>query len=237
MLAVAHPIRLIAACLRYASVLALTILPLKAQSPALNDAFAAMDKVAQQFKGVSANIARDVYTAVIDDHELDMGTMKAKRGKSGESRMRIDFTSPADKVIVLEDTNASVYTPKTKTVQEVEIKRGLVEQFLLLGFGASGKELKEHYDVSLIGAEKAADVNTWHLLLVPKSPEVLKNLKKAELWVSQVTGLPVKEKLYTSTTGDYQLVTYSNVRLNPPLPDSALKLNLPKGVTVEHPRL
>lgn len=237
MFAVPHPIRLTAGCLKYASALALLSLPLTAQSPALNDAFAAMDKVAQQFKGVSSDITRDVYTVVIDDHEKDMGTMKAKREKSGYARMRIDFTSPAEKVIVLDDNKASVYTPKTKTVQEVDIKRGLAEQFLLLGFGASSTEIREHYDVTGLGSEKAGNVDTWHILLVPKSPEVLKNLKKAELWISQMSGLPVKEKLYTSTTGDYELVTYSNVRLNPPLPDSALKLNLPKGVTVEHPHL
>jgi len=237
MIGVVHPTRLAAVCLRYAPALAFTALPMMAQSPVLNDAFAAMDKVAQQFKGVSADIARDVYTAVIDDHEKDMGTMKAKREKSGDSRMRIDFTSPAIKIIVLEGTKASVYTPKTKTVQEVDIKKGLVEQFLLLGFGASSAELREHYDVSFIGTEKVGAANTWHLLLVPKSPEVLKNLKKAELWISQTSALPVQEKLFTSTTGDYELITYSQVKLNPPLRDSDLKLNLPKGVTVEHPRL
>lgn len=232
----AHPTRL-ADCLRYAAVLVLAVVPIMAQSPALDEAFAAMDKIAQQFKGVSADLARDVYTAVIDDHEKDTGTIKAKRDKSGDARIRIDFASPAVKIIALDGTQAMVYTPKTKTVQEVDIKKGLVEQFLLLGFGASSAELKEHYDVSLIGTGKVGATNTWHLLLIPKSPDVLKNLKKAELWISQTSALPVQEKLYTSTTGDYELITYSQVKLNPPLHDSELKLNLPKGVTVEHPRL
>ena len=66
---------------------------------------------------------------------------------------------------------------------------------------------------------------------------MLKNLKKAELWIGETSGLPAQEKLFTSAGGDYQLVTYSNLKLNPPLPESALKLNYPKGVTVEHPRL
>ena len=74
-----------------------------------------------------------------------------------------------------------------------------------------------------------------HLQLVPKSAEALKILK-AELWMNQLTALPVQEKLLTSTTGDYQLVNYSSVKLNAPLSDKDVKLNPPKGVTTEHPK-
>ena len=57
-----------------------------------------MDKIAAQFKGVTADIQRDVYTAVIDDHEKDSGTMKARREKSHDTRMLIEFTSPDVKI-------------------------------------------------------------------------------------------------------------------------------------------
>jgi outer membrane lipoprotein-sorting protein len=211
---------------------------LAAQPPdPLADAFARMDKIAQQFKAVTADIKRDVYTAVVDDHEKDMGTIKASRDKSHGTRMLIEFTSPGVKTIALDGTSASVYTPTLKTVQVVDIKKGLVDQFLLLGFGASSADLKENYDVTFLGTEKPASETAWHLQLIPKSKDVLKNLKKAELWIGQTSGLPVQEKLFTSSTGDFQLVIYSNVILNPSLPDSKLKLSYPKGVTVEHPRL
>jgi outer membrane lipoprotein-sorting protein len=227
---VAHPIRVV---LPIVIVLTLAAQP----SDPLADAFARMDKIAQQFKAVTADIKRDVYTAVIDDHEKDMGTIKAKRDKSHDTRMLIEFTSPDSRLISVDGTSASVYTPKLKTVQKVDIQKGLVDQFLLLGFGASSAELKEHYDVTLLGTEKPGSETTWHLQLVPKSKDVLKNLKKAELWIGQTSGLPVEEKLVTSAGGDYQLIVYSNVKLNPSVSDGDLKLNLPKGVTVEHPRL
>jgi outer membrane lipoprotein-sorting protein len=231
--AVVHP-----TSLKHVLALALAVSPLlMAQSNPLDDAFARMDKTAQQFKAVTADIQRDVYTSVIDDHEKDGGTMRAKREKSHDTRMLIEFTGPNAKIVALDGTTASVYTPKIKTVQIVDIKKGLVDQFLLLGFGASSADLKDHYDVTLSGTEKLPDETTWHLQLVPKSPEVLKNLKKAELWIGQTSGLPVQEKLFTSAGGDYELFKYSNMKLNPALPDSALKLSYPKGVTVEHPRL
>jgi outer membrane lipoprotein-sorting protein len=219
----AHPIFVVSR-LTLPFVVFFVFFKLAAQSPdPLADAFARMDKVAPQFKAVTADIKRDVYTAVIDDHEKDMGTIKASRDKSHGTRMLIEFTSPDVKTIALDGTSASVYTPTLKTVQVVDIKKGLVDQFLLLGFGASSADLKENYDVTFVGTEKPASETAWHLQLIPKSKET--------------SGLPVQEKLFTSSGGDYQLCVYSNVILNPSLPDSKLKLNYPKGVTVEHPRL
>ena len=62
------------------------------------------------------------------------------------------------------------------------------------------------------------------------------HLKKADLWIGD-DGLPVQQRFVTSASGDFMLVTYSNLIKNPSVPDSALKLNLPKGVKTEHPQL
>lgn len=226
---------------KYALAFAFSIaLPVAAQSPAaLNDAFAIMDKTALQFKGVTAGIRRDVHTAVINDDAMDMGSIKVKREKSHDTRMLIEFTGPDAKIVSLDGTNVSVYYPKIKTVQiyDVGSKRSLVDKFLLLGFGATSADLKDAYDVTLLGSEKIADQNSWHLQLIPKSQDELKNLKKAELWIDQSNGLPAQQRFVTSSSGDFTLVTYTNMKLNPALSDSSLKLNIPKGVTVEHPRL
>jgi len=167
-------------------------LPLAAQTPALgtsviNDAFARMDKTAQQFKSVTADMKRDVHTAVINDDAMDMGTIKVKREKSHDTRMLIEFTGTDAKTVSVDGTSVSVYLPKSKLVQvyDVGAKRGLVDKFLLLGFGASSAEMKAEYEVTLIASEKIGPENTWHLQLIPKSPDVLHNLKKAELWLAE----------------------------------------------------
>ena len=227
----AHPIYVV---FRLTLAVALT---LTAQAPdPLANAFTRMDKTAQQFKAVTVDFKRDVYTVVIDDHEKDLGTIKAKRDKSHDTRMLIEFTGADARKISVDGVNVRVYTPKIKTLQEVDIRKGLVDQFLLLGFGVSSADLKEHYEVTSLGTVKLDTENTLHLQLIPKSTDVLKNLKKAELWIGDTSGLPVQEKLFTSTSGDYQLITYSNVKLNPPISDGDLKLKYPSGVTVEHPR-
>jgi outer membrane lipoprotein-sorting protein len=210
--------------------------PLSAQT--LGDTFARMDKTAVQLKSVVAGIKRDVHTAVINDDEIDNGTIELKREKSHDTRMLIDFTGPDAKTVSLGEATVSVYYPKIKTVQvyDVGAKKQMVEQFLLLGFGASSAELKEAYDVTWVGRENVGGQQTGHLKLIPKSKDVSRQVATAELWISETNGLPVEQKI-VFVSGDYWLVTYSDMKYNPPLSDDALKLKTPKGVQIEHPRL
>jgi outer membrane lipoprotein-sorting protein len=216
---------------------ALVAAPLAAQS--LEDVFARMDKTAQQFRSVAADLRRTVHTAVINDDSIETGTIKVKREKSKGTRMLIDFTEPDPKTVAFDGEAVSIYLPKSKIVQvyDVGAKRSLIDQFLLLGFGATSAELKNTYDVSWAGNEKIDGQQTGHIRLIPKSKDVLQRLKKAELWMADASGLPVRQRFVTSDAGDSMLVDYSNVKLNPALSDNSLKLTLPKGVQVQHPQL
>jgi outer membrane lipoprotein-sorting protein len=213
-------------------------LPLSAQS--LDAAFAKLDRIAPQFHSYAADMRHLVHTSVINDDAVDTGTIKVKRDKDGATRVRIDITGSDAKIVWLDSRDVNIYYPKLNTVQVLDIadKRSLLDKFLLLGFGATSTELKATYDVSwigteTIGTETIGGVATDHIALVPKTPDILKQIKRAELWIGP-NGVPVQQKAVTSTTGDYSLFTYSNPKLNPSLSDNALKMNYPKGVKVEH---
>lgn len=210
-------------------------IPLSAQS--LDETFARMDKTAQQFRSVSAGMKRDVHTTVINDDSIDNGTIRVKREKSHDTRMLVDITGADAKTVSLADSLVRVYYPKIKTVQEYDVgeKKQMVEQFLLLGFGASTAELKQVYDVSWVGAESISGQSTGHLKLIPKSKDVSRQVAGAELWMSLANGLPLQQKI-VFTSGDYWLVNYSDLKLNAPLSDDDLKLRYPKGTQIEHPR-
>ena len=205
----------------------------------MDDIFARMDKTAGQFKSVASDIKRDVHVAVINEDTIETGTIKVKRDKPQQTRMLIEFTKPDPKTVWFDGSSASVYYPKIKTVQVYDVgsKRGLVDQFLLLGFGATSAELKDVYTVTWVGAESVESQPTGHIQLVPKSPDLLRQLKKAELWISPASGLPVQERIFTTANGDFTLVTYSNMKFNPALSDNALKASYPKDVEVQHPKL
>jgi outer membrane lipoprotein-sorting protein len=208
--------------------------PLAAQS--LAETFAHMDKTAQKLDVVVADIRHDVHTAIINDDEVDTGTFRLKREKSRGVRMLIDFVGKNAKTVSLDDATVSVYYPKSNVEQIFDIgpKKQVVQQFLLLGFGATSAELQQSYDVTWVGAETVDGQRTGHVKLIPKSQEALRQMTSAELWISDTNGLPLQQKIVLPS-GDYWLVNYSKIQLNSSLSAEALKIKLPKGVKVEHP--
>jgi outer membrane lipoprotein-sorting protein len=131
---------------------------------------------------------------------------------------------------------AEIYYPKIKTVQVYDLGkyRQLVDQFLLLGFGSSGKELRKSYSLRVVGEDKVSGELTTRLELLPKSKSARKHLGKVELWIS-TSGYPLQQKFY-QPSGDYVLITYSDLKINPDFPEDALKLKLPGDVKREYPQ-
>ena len=197
---------------------------------------ARVDQAAAAFKAMTADVRQLYHTAVINDDTVDVGAVALKRVKLREYRMLINLSQPDPRTVALDGRKAELYLPNIKTVQEYDLgkHRGLVDQFLLLGFGSSGKELASAYDIRLLGTETVGGQSSAHLELTPKSPDVLQHLSKVELWVSEKTGYPAQQQ-FRLPGGDYRTVTYTNVRINPDLPDAAVKLQLPKGVKREYP--
>lgn len=206
----------------------------------LNDVMARMDKTAPLFKSMTADMKRDVHTAIVNDDSMDNGTIKVKREKTGDTRMLIELKGPDAKAVSFDGKEASIYYPKIKTVQIYNAgdKRDLIDDFLLLGFGNTSAELAAKYEVSFKSVENIDGKPASHIQLAPKSKDVLRRLKRADLWISDAAGLPVQQQLFFAASGDYMLVTYTNVKMNPTASElGSMKLNLPKGVHIEHPQL
>jgi len=224
--------------LRAALVLAFTAgLAAHPTSPdSLESVLERMDRTAASFKTFSADLRSVAHTAVIDDDDVSTGTILVKRANRGMD-MLMELTAPDRKSIAIHGQRAEIYLPKMKTIDEYDISRyrALFDQFLLIGFGTSGKELAQAYNMKVLGTDQVAGLQATRLELVPKSPEVLKNVKKLELWIPESADYPVQQKFYLAA-GDYKLATYTNVRKNPPLSDSDLKLRAPKDAKREFPQ-
>lgn len=219
-----------------AAILAATAFHLPAlHAQALNEVLNAMDAGARKFKGITANVHDDDYTAIVNDHSKQDGAIKVK--KNGQTTlMWINFTGPGAKTVALDANTVRILNPKANVVQIYDIgdKRSLVDQYLLLGFGASSEDLKKAYTISYIGPQEIAGQPAEEVELVPKSPEQLRQLSKVDLWISPSLGIPVQQKFFTGSAGDYKLITYSNIKLNPSLSDKELQLKIPKGAQTEH---
>jgi outer membrane lipoprotein-sorting protein len=152
--------------------------------------------------------------------------------------MKFDIKEPNLKQVAFDARTGQVYYPKSRTVDIYEIAKykKQADQILLLGFGTTSKEMADSYQIALGGTETVTGQKTTRLVLTPKADEM--HLQKVELWISDTTGLPVQQKLYWPgpNGGDYDLATYSNMQVNTNLPESAVKLELPKGVKKEYPQ-
>jgi outer membrane lipoprotein-sorting protein len=196
-----------------------------------------VDKAGAAFRGMSAKVLRVSHTAVINEDNIDSGTILVKRPKPRDLRMLIEVTDPDPRTVAFQGRKLEVYYPKIQTVQEFDVagkNRELADEFFLIGFGTSRADLLASYNLRLVGSDTVDGQKTDRLELVPKSKEILQHLIKFELWIS-AAGYPIEQKFYMPG-GDYQLATYSDVKINPQIAESDLKLHLPKNVKREYPQ-
>lgn len=196
---------------------------------------ARMDQAAAGFKGLSADMKKVHYTAVIKEEDTESGTILVKRPKPKDLRARVEIRQPDPKTAVFEGHKAQIYYPKTGEIQPVDLGKesNVVDQFLLLGFGSNSRDLQSAYSINLGGPEKVASEDTTRIEMVPKDQDVLAHFKKVEFWISDAKGIAVQEKFY-EPGGDYTVLAFTNIQINPAIPDSAF--NLPKGARRTTPR-
>ena len=215
---------------------ALFLLPVAAFGVTTDEVLSKLDKAAPSFKSMSAGISQSNYTKVLDEKTTETGEIALKKSAPRDLATLINFTKPNPRTVAFRGRKAEIYYPKLKSVQEYDLgkRSDLLDQFLLVGFGTTGKELKANYAVKYLGDETIGGQNTHKLELLPAATARREKLQKLELWVSDDGAYPVQQK-FIQQSGDYYLITYTDVKLNPQLGDESFKLNLPKGVKREFP--
>ena len=201
----------------------------------LSAVLARMDQGAAAFHGMAADVVMVTHTAILDDNTTENGTIKMEKSKSGTEAL-IDFTSETNRrTIAFLDKTIQLYFPKLNLVQIYKLgrKANLLDQYLLLGFGTSGKDLTKGYDVKMEGTEQISGQDASKLVLVPKAAGVKEQLSKVEVWLPANSGYPVQQKFYYPS-GNFRLATYTNFQLNPSM--GAIKLNAPPNDKVEYPQ-
>ncbi|MBK5290154.1 MAG: hypothetical protein JJE04_00480 [Acidobacteriia bacterium] len=196
-----------------------------------------LDASASSFRTMTAKLKRIMHTAVINDDSVESGHVRVMRVRNNEIAMLIEFTEPGQKSVFFQGKKAEIYYPNIQTVHEFDLgkHKALVDQFLLLGFGNSSKELSRSYHIKWIGKEAVGAYQSARIELTPKSSQVAEHIKVAELWVQQPDGFPVRQK-FVEKSGDYTLIEYSEVKWNPGLTPDQMTLKLPKNVKREFPQ-
>ncbi len=201
----------------------------------IDDVLARMDRAAASFRDVRANVEKINYTAIISDTEVETGEIWMSR--TSGVRIRIEFGEPNPRRIAMAGDKGEYYLPKPNLVNIYDLgdMGDIVDQYLLLGFGTAGRDLARDYQVKVGGKEALDGVGTTRLELVPKGRQARERMTRAELWIANDGGYPVRQKFYWPAD-DTTTLTYSGIEINPGLSPADLALDLPADVKREYPQ-
>jgi outer membrane lipoprotein-sorting protein len=202
----------------------------------LSDVLARMDRSAAEFHSLSAGMKRVQFTAVLSESSEMDGVLRLRRTKSGTQGI-VEFQQPEQRTVFINGKQVQIYYPKANTVEIYDASKytSNMDQILLLGFGTSAAELKKSYDIKDGGVQKINGVATTRIELTPRSDETKKLITKIELWIPEGQSNPVRAK-FSEPSKNYELVDYSDIKVNPVLPDSAFAWKLPKNVKKIYPQ-
>lgn len=195
----------------------------------------AMDKAAADFKTAQTDFVWDQYQKVVDEHDLQKGTMYFRR-QGGDVQMAADINVPDKKYVLFSDGKVSVYVPKAGQVTEYNAGKNKAdfETFLVLGFGGRGHDLAKSFDVKYGGMEQVQGINAAKLELTPKSQKVSNMFQTITLWIDLARGVSVQQ-LFNERSGDYRLAKYNVIKLNEKLSNDVFKLKTSGKVTYVRP--
>ena len=192
-----------------------------------------LNAAAAKFVSAQADFAWDQFTAVVEDHEIQTGTIYFERKKS-VTYMALDIKQDngkdAPKTVVYDGTVVKFYQPLIKqlTTMKAGANRGQFESFLTLGFGGSGADLEKNWKVSLLGVENMDGVSVAKLDLVPKEQKVQDMFTHVTIWVEPSRGINHKQIFYQAS-GDLRTTTYKNIRYNSPVPADVFQIKPAPG--------
>jgi len=195
----------------------------------LDQVFGKMDEVAKTFRGVQADVERTHVTILVNDKDVSSGKFYyARQGKN--PRVKLEFAKPAVQFLLIDKGKLQLYTPNLKQVQEGSLgeHQDKVEMIMALGFGQSSQDLKKNFTVSAGGEETIDGKKTSILDLKPINSPMFKSVR---LWLDQEKWVAVQINT-TEASGDYMLVKFSSIKVNPTISESVFSLKLPKDVRV-----
>jgi outer membrane lipoprotein-sorting protein len=193
-----------------------------------------LDNEEKGFRGLTASIERIKVTAVVNDRSVETGTMTLRR----DNKMLIELNPPDSRTLLRNDDRLFIYHPRLKRVDEYDLGKykEQLDQYMLLGFGSSGGDLKKNYLVTFQGEQALDQKKVLLLELTPKEERVRNNISKIHLWIDPSNWLAIQQKFFETGSGDYFTIHYTNVMRNPRIPDAKFKPNWPKGTARVKPR-
>ena len=202
----------------------------------LDNVLQKMDAAAANFQTTQADFVWDQYQKVVDETDPQKGTVYYRRSGK-EIEMMADIKEPEQKFLLYKDGKLQVYQPKIEQVIQYTAgaNHNEIESYLVLGFGGSGQDLKNSFDITYQGEETIDNIATAKLHLIPKSEKVRNYFTEAFLWIDLNRGISLQQK-FMESQGDYRLAKYSAVKVNAKISNDVFRLKTTGKTKIVSPR-
>ncbi len=195
-----------------------------------------LDASAANFHSASADVEFDNNTTdPVPDTDVQKGVVYYDR-KSNAVRMGVHMSEhngkPSGKAYTFIGGQFKLFEPGPNQVTTFK-NAGKYESYVILGMGASGKDIAAKWDIKDLGPETIDGTKTEKLELVAKDPAVQKNLSKVTIWIDPDHAVSLKQIFTTSPTSSY-VATYKNFKFNASLPSDAFTFKTNHNTTESH---
>ncbi|MGD0479075.1 MAG: hypothetical protein ABSA42_02815 [Terracidiphilus sp.] len=213
----------------FLALVAVAILPLRpAHAEDLARVLAELDAAAVGFRTTTATVEFDsIQTDPIYDKDVMTGNAYYER-KGNNVEMAVHFKEHNGKPTAKTYTYSKGTFRLSETGKEADAKpytqASKFEGYLTLGFGASGSELAEKWDIKYLGQETIDGVVTDKLELVAKDPTVRKNISKVTVWMDTARAVSLKV-IFDEGQGQSYVCHYTDIKVNQPLPKAAFNFD------------
>ena len=217
----------------------LFLIPLPAQfaraaensSAKLQQILQELDTSAKNFRSASADFEfKNIQTEPVPDTETMTGSVYFEH-RGGATRMAAHVKQrngqPYGSVYTYANGIFQLYDQQLDQVTKYQNSANLAG-YISLGFGASGKELENEYQMAYLGQETIEGVNTDKLQLIPKDQKARNLFPKIIIWIDPARDVNLKQ-VFDEGEGLSRVCTYSNIQMNHSIPSSNFSFKTKKN--------
>ncbi len=208
---------------------ALALLPVaSARAEDLSAVLAKLDSAAKNFHTTTAAFEFDtIMTDPVPDTDIQKGNVFYQRSGTMfqmAAHLRERNGHPAATAYIISGGVVRLSDTGKESDARTYNQASKYESYLRLGFGASGADLRDKWDIKYLGKETIDGVATDKLELVAKDPNVRSLFVKVTIWLDTAHAVSLKQ-LFDEPDGTTRICYYKNIVVNQPLPNGAFSFN------------
>ncbi len=188
-----------------------------AQRDLFDDIYERSQKYTAGLKTLTATFTETSISSLLTTPLVARGTVTVER----PSRVVLRYTEPDHRILLIDADTLTLSWPSAHvhTVTDIGAAQRRVQKYFV---DTSPAELRGHFHIA---ARDASDrPGTYLLTMTPKRKQIQQGLKQLELWIDKTTVMLSAMRM-TFPNGDTKLMTFTDVKMNPPIDPSVFRID------------